>query len=830
MIDSKQLCPETIQSSVKTACGQIAPTWPLDRQVAVNPLWQLIDRPISQAASILAARGGARVVPDRSYFLEQWERGRIQRADLEAARSEAGIETGVDELLASLDLKPASDRLQLVADVLDADRDLTHRTAWRDEITHQISQLCASEFDLGQGDWPVSHQKSLYPAWQYNVARDRGIPILMGEPGLQQHFHQLPPDADALIFEAVEFMKIPDECLEAYLHALLLSINGWASWCAYLGWQASLEAKNDANLHELLAVRLAWDRVLYEHVATDAQRHAWHTDLLRTDRLTAHHHHDQQIDWIWQRALEMGYQKTLVSQLSRIDTPRAMQDRPPSFQAAFCIDVRSEVFRRCLEHVAGNDVQTLGFAGFFGAPIAYQPHGLSHEQPQLPGLLAPSLTAIETPTRAAESGADTLGTLARLRLGAKELSRRFRWGPTSTFSYVESMGLFYAFKLFVDGFLKNHADHTDNGLNEAERQKLQLELAHGPTALSTEEKTELAASILAGLSLTRDFAPIVLLVGHASATRNNPKASTLDCGACCGRSGEVNARVVARLLNEADVRASLAAKHDIRIGDDTQFVGGLHNTTTDAVSLFDVDGLDSRQTQMLAQVKHWLEEARVETNAERLPWLDEIRQPRRHQNAGDILARRGNDWSQVRPEWGLTGNASLIIAPRARTRELNFGGRTFLHDYNEAEDPDGSVLETILTAPMVVAHWINFQYYASTVDNTFYGSGNKTLHNVAGGHIAVFEGNGGDMRIGLSLQSLHDGEKWIHEPLRLSVFVQASTQAIDQIMASHDSVRYLATNKWLFLYAIGDPGEPIHRFIGSGWQPIDAESHASAEA
>ncbi len=63
-----------------------------------------------------------------------------------------------------------------------------------------------------------------------------------------------------------------------------------------------------------------------------------------------------------------------------------------------------------------------------------------------------------------------------------------------------------------------------------------------------------------------------------------------------------------------------------------------------------------------------------------------------------------------------------------------------------------------MTAPMVVTNWINLQYHASTVDNRRYGSGNKVLHNVVGGRLGVFEGNGGDLRIGLPLQSLHDGQ------------------------------------------------------------------------
>jgi len=59
---------------------------------------------------------------------------------------------------------------------------------------------------------------------------------------------------------------------------------------------------------------------------------------------------------------------------------------------------------------------------------------------------------------------------------------------------------------------------------------------------------------------------------------------------------------------------------------------------------------------------------------------------------------------------------------------------------------------------MIVTHWINFQYYASVTDNNVYGCGDKTLHNVVAGHLGVFEGNGGDLRVGLPMQSLHNGQ------------------------------------------------------------------------
>ena len=77
------------------------------------------------------------------------------------------------------------------------------------------------------------------------------------------------------------------------------------------------------------------------------------------------------------------------------------------------------------------------------------------------------------------------------------------------------------------------------------------------------------------------------------------------------------------------------------------------------------------------------------------------------------------------------------------TRELNLEGRTFLHDYDASQDNDLSILELIMTAPMIVTHWINMQYYASTVSPTRFGAGNKALNNVVAG-IGCVQGNGHD--------------------------------------------------------------------------------------
>jgi uncharacterized protein YbcC (UPF0753/DUF2309 family) len=153
---------------------------------------------------------------------------------------------------------------------------------------------------------------------------------------------------------------------------------------------------------------------------------------------------------------------------------------------------------------------------------------------------------------------------------------------------------------------------------------------------------------------------------------------------------------------------------------------------------------------------------------------------------------------------------------------MNLAGRSFLHDYDHALDPGNKVLTLIMTAPMVVTNWINLQYHASTVDNRRYGSGNKLLHNVVGGHIGVFEGNGGDLRIGLPLQSLHDGEQLRHTPLRLSVYIEAPRAAIESVLSEHATVRDLVDNGWLHLFCIDAfTGRVAQRWRGC-WRESEA--------
>jgi uncharacterized protein YbcC (UPF0753/DUF2309 family) len=249
--------------------------------------------------------------------------------------------------------------------------------------------------------------------------------------------------------------------------------------------------------------------------------------------------------------------------------------------------------------------------------------------------------------------------------------------------------------------------------------------------------------------------------------------------------------LAAAILNDNQVRERLHAE-GIEIPGDTDFLSAVHDTTTDEIR-FTTTLPQAANLQIWQDLKDWLSLAGIRTREERARLLG--------CRWGNELLRRSRDWSEVRPEWGLAGNAAFIVGSRQSTVGLNLGGRTFLHNYEHARDPEGKVLELIMTAPMIVTNWINMQYFAATVDNRFFGSGDKVLHNVVG-KLGVVLGNGGDLRPGLPLQSVHDGITFRHEPLRLLVLIEAPRSAIDQVIAKHSMVRDLVLNKWIRLVSV----------------------------
>ena len=816
LLDAQAAFDARVATACDRACATIAPSWPLDRSIAVNPHWGRIERPMREVAARMALLAGIRVFPPRGEMLRAWQQGRITAADFDQALRQLpaaqAAALSADRCVEALSVDAFPNRLPLLIDVLDDAPDRHARLPWRQAITQQVSQTCASFFDEHQADWQPLRGGGLYAFWRDTLAHDHGIGILMGLPDLSERLHVLPATAVEAQRLALQRLDLPEDVWPDYLEAVLLTVNGWASWCAYLGWQAQLESRHDPHLRDLLAIRLAWGAIVLESRCDTAARHAF--SRLKDEWAGAPQRLAQAaqallVDEVSQLALEIGYQRQLMRRLAWASPSRssAAPTEEVAVQAVFCIDVRSEPLRRALE-ATWPAIQTVGFAGFFGLPLAYTPLGTTARRPQLPGLLAPALEAVDR----VGDGALPAGTgetpLQRAAVEARR--RRFAWGatwsaasrwPQSAFSFVEAAGVGYlgnlARWLRPAASLRGSADLT--GLPARYRRACRPTLQD----LELDHRVSLAATILHAMGLDRHQAPLVLLVGHGSTSDNNPYESALDCGACGGNHGIINARVLAQIVNKPAVRERLRAQ-GIAVADDAWFVPAFHNTTTDELRLHDLDLLPPSHLVYLDRLSNGLQAGSRLTAAERIPTLTPDAPLQQEPARAFRLARRNAyDWSQVRPEWGLSRNAAFIIGRRHLTEQLDLQGRVFLHSYDYRCDRKERLLENILTGPLVVGQWINMEHYFSTVDNQHYGSGSKVYHNVAG-HFAVMTGNLSDLRTGLPAQTVLQQGRPYHQPIRLITMIEAPFERAKAAVEGVVQIRKLVKNGWIRM-AILDP-------------------------
>ncbi|MGJ4948905.1 YbcC family protein [Bradyrhizobium sp. HKCCYLS20291] len=823
-----------LMARIDAACRRIAPLWPLKHFVAVNPFLGFTGQSFAATAATFDRVVRTRMLMPRAFYRGAIEDGRIDDAALAQAlgvHPSMGLDVDQLKLKAHAEPGPSSPPavVATVAEVLDrlakGDRDVSLVTFMIDEI----SAFCASYFDEGQASWPNPARKLRpYAAWRKLAAHDRN-PEVMGLTGFRKAIAELPADPVQAIGLIIDRLGIPERAVEDYLVRALFDIGGWSAYARYIGWGAELDGGRDDTLLELLAIRLAWGFALFQARTDEAFTAAWAQAMAEAARLPADHRLDETpelaIDLILHEAYEIAFRRKLIAQLAQHGWRTAVAPTParPPVQAAFCIDVRSEIFRRALE-TAYPDAETIGFAGFFGFPIEYVPIGHTKGGAQCPVLLKPAFIVCEA-VRDADGveEAEVLG-LRLLRRRAAKAWKSFKVSAVSSFSFVETAGLGFAAKIATDsaGVTRPVPSPVVDGLDPEIAARVQPRLTPGElggrvTGFDDAQRVAMAEAVLKAMSLTGPFARLVVLAGHGSTTVNNPHASGLDCGACGGHTGEANARVAAAVLNDWRVREGLRAK-GIDIPADCWFIGALHDTTTDAVTLFDESDVPAGLAPDLARLKVKLADAARLARLERSVLLGIRDTP----DVDDAVIARSRDWSQVRPEWGLAGNAAFIAAPRSFTRGLDLGGRAFLHSYEAARDDGFRTLELIMTAPMVVASWINLQYFGSSVNNAAFGSGNKVLHNVVG-QLGVLEGNAGDLRTGLPWQSVHDGTSFIHEPIRLNVVIAAPESAMDTIMQRHQGVRDLVSNGWVMLYSLDERGT-VRRCLRPGvWTDAGAD-------
>ena len=640
---------------------------------------------------------------------------------------------------------------------------------------------------------------------------------------------------------------------------------------------------------------------------------------------------------VWLRAFEAGYHEHLLGLLQ--SKPRSVKvsydqssahsaregEAPPArleegatqapiavrpqAQSVFCIDVRSEPFRRHLESIGLHE--TYGFAGFFAVFIRYRAWGKEHDTEQFPVIMRAKNEVREIPRSFLDQQVSKHASRAKLVHAGHTLLHDLKENVVTPYVMVETLGWFFGLpivgktvvpllyrrwtdwlkRLFVPSIAtcvtvdKLAPAETEAMLREEQGAIIQKTLRerlglHGsrvtpefievlrrlalngngvadPTLSQTAEQMALSADKLTAfieilrrqyhidrrwasaqkeritrtgftldeqvltvetalrmMGLTNNFARLVLLCGHGSTSDNNPFEAALDCGACGGNEGSPNARTLARMANKPQVRDRLA-KHGIRVPFDTHFLAGQVDTTMDEVRFFDLEDVPATHGADVARLLEDLKEAGRRTSQERCSRLPDAPTRLTPARAVTHVRRRSTDWSQIRPEWGLSGNAAFIIGRRELTSGLNLDGRVFLHSYDYREDPTERLLEVLMTAPQVVAQWINMEHYFSAADNDVYGGGSKIYHNVVG-RVGIMSGPWSDLRLGLAWQTMMNGDTPYHEPLRLLTVIEAPRARIDKLIGRHEVLQHYYHHEWVHLVALEPEDGLLYRYLPSG--------------
>ena len=759
-----------------------------------------------------------------------------------------------------------------------------------DQINNQLIKWVTAFLDEGLAGWEMpGREEGFYQVWR-NLAQKDFSGQLLGITDFAQKVHSLPADPEDTICSSLQQLEIPQEQWEDYLSRQLSLLPGWTRYIRWLGEHPTYHAqhKHPIDTTQYLAVRLFYEVELanikcqqewgidgtvssltaywndrseeyHQQIGHGGQsgdptnqmkcRHAWRLfHLAQFLELSPGEVHDlsltdaqmllQWLDYfpadqhgrVWIEAYEDSFREKMLRNISaHRGTVPELETRPHA-QLAFCIDVRSESFRRHIE--AQGSYETFGFAGFFGIPISHQAFDNDQRADLCPVLLTPNHAVTETPRSGEGAALEKYSSGSRWCQLGHHLFHDMKHHPIGSMMAIDVLGLFFSLGLVgktifqktfhamtstVEGWLTQKvstqvsistpSDPKNPGVGEVNADGVPDGLSLG---FSLTERATFIENGLRAMGLTKNFARLMCLCGHGSETDNNPYYGALDCGACGGKPGDANARVFATMANEPEVRRILKEK-GLPIPDDTWFLPGKHNTTTDRVEFYDLEELPDSHKEDLQALNKDLKEAGAKQALERCHRIPSAPTEISPEQALAHVDERSCDWANPRPEWGLAGNGAFLIARRTLTKGLDLGGRVFLHSYDPVADPQGAILEKIMTAPLIVGEWINTGYYFSAVDPWTYGSGSKVLHNVVGG-VGMMLGTQSDLQMGFPLQTVNNGDTHYHEPMRLLAVIEHTPSVISSIIQKHSILQQLFHNEWLNLVALDPNSFEFHRY------------------
>jgi uncharacterized protein YbcC (UPF0753/DUF2309 family) len=511
---------------------------------------------------------------------------------------------------------------------------------------------------------------------------------------------------------------------------------------------------------------------------------------------------------IWQLALEKSFYDQVLKGLAE-NHAHVGRKIDKSFQAVFCIDDRECSIRRHLEDL-DNNCETFGTPGFFGVAFYYQP-----EDGKFKTKLCP---APVTPSHLIKAN----GANSKRKTDAHFSHKSHSLLPG--FLITQTLGFWSAMKLFAQIFKPSMSPATSTSLQHMHKESA-LSIEHKgefdgdlQVGFTKAEMADRVEALLKSMGLVRDFAPLIYMVSHGSSSVNNPHFSAYDCGACCGRPGSVNARVVCHMANDKEVRELLKGK-GIMIPDEVRFIGALHDTSRDEIVYYDEQLLSEGQKLLHKENTIVFADALKKNAIERARRFVLLDKKLTKEKIFQSVRNRSVSLFEPRPELNHATNTLCIVGSRNLTRGLFLDRRAFLNSYDASIDTNGDLLYGILKAAAPVCGGINLEYFFSRVDNQRLGAGSKLPHNVMG-LIGVANGIDGDLRPGLPSQMIE-----VHDPLRLMIIVEQEPEIVLSVIQRVYETYEWFINDWIQLVAISPSTKEFYRFEGGHFekQPLQTK-------
>lgn len=662
-------------------------------------------------------------------------------------------------------------------------------------INQELVKWCQVFLDQGQATISMPNRdQGFYRSWLLLAPFDDQL----GSFKENQWLSSLSDDPEEAICFCLDELNIAEDDIEEYLRYTFSLLPGWAG---YIQWLEKWPKTNHASKHPVSLIDFLAVRLIITLMSTDKfGQYKWKKEQLQDTKTSEHFLEKLEKT---ESTYRSNLLKELIPEARKIDEGHKKTKRVDA-QLVFCIDVRSEPLRRRIE-LEGN-YETFGFAGFFGLPVSIYNYNTQTTKTCCPVILKPNHTIQESPIKEKKDKIKQHDRGRKILNYWRQSYKDLKYNFGTPFALMETMGFWSGVWMTIRTVIPVESVK----LKKAFQETIQPTLNTIPVIdIPIESQILYAKSALKMIGLTKDFSPIIVLCGHKSSCENNHYASALDCGACGGNQGGPSGRILAAILNDPLVRASLITE-GIRIPDETLFIGAEHNTTTDEVLIEDGHPKSPLQIKIIEKLQDDMVRAGMNNSQYRCRQMGIDRslfQSSRH------VIKRSSDWSEVRPEWGLARNAAFIIGPRSLTKDLDLDGRCFLHSYIWEDDLEGQSLQSILTGPMIVTKWINAQYFFSTLNNSIYGSGSKITHNITG-KFGVMQGNSSDLMHGLPLQSLQiDDDQMYHQLIRLQVIVYAPRNILDTIINQHSELQNLIFNEWITFISIDPRDHQAYRLI-----------------